>query len=104
MTPYLNLLGNFPLNARPDFNNPLYRSEVGIFQSINDKMTLDTALYLQYDKNEKGKSYGIQGEYSYLATPWLAFGLNGSWQARGHAKGGAKTYQKSMGIKTTLSF
>ena len=104
LTPYLHLAGNFPLNARPEFNNPVYRGETGVFQNINDKMTLDTALYLQYDKNVKGKSYGIQCEWSYLPVSWVAIGLNGSWQARGHAKAHAKTYHQSIGIKTTFSF
>ena len=104
LTPYLHLVGNFPLNARTEFNNPIYRGETGVFQNINNKMTLDTALYLQYDKNIKGKSYGIQAEWSYLPVSWVAIGLNGSWQARGHAKYNEKTYHKSIGIKTTFSF
>ena len=104
MTPYLHLTGDFPLNARPEFNNPVYRGETGVFQSINQKMTLDTALYLQYDKNIQERSYGIRGEWSYLVTSRVAFGLNGEWQARGKAHNSTKTYHQSVGAKVTFSF
>ena len=104
MTPYLNLNGKFPLNARSEFNAPIYRADVGVFQPVNEKMTLDTTLYLKYDKNVKERSYGLRGELSYIATSWLAFGLNGEWQARGRAKGHTKTYHQAVGIKTILSF
>ncbi|MGN0919221.1 MAG: hypothetical protein ACI4OR_00445 [Alphaproteobacteria bacterium] len=104
MTPYLHLAGSFPLNARPDFNAPLYRGETGVFQPINDKMTLDSALYLQYDKNIRERSYGIRGEWSYLPTSWVAISLNGEWQARGKARAGAKTYHQFVGVKMTFAF
>ena len=103
MTPYLHLTGNFPLNARAEFNDPLYRGETGVFQSVNDKMTLDTALYLQYDKNAKERSYGIRGEWSYLPTNWIAISLNGEWQARGKSHK-RKTYHQLLGTKITFSF
>ncbi len=104
MTPYINLYGKFPMNVRPQFNDPVYRGDVGVFQPVNDKMTLDTTLYLKYDKNIKERSYGIRGELSYMATSWLAFGVEGEWQERGHAKSNTKTYHQSIGIKTTISF
>ena len=104
MTPYISLKGKFPMNARPEFNDPVYRGDIGVFQPINDKMTLDTTLYLKYDKNIKERSFGIRGEYSYAVTSWLAFGVQGEWQARGHAKSNTKTYHQSVGVKTTLSF
>ncbi len=104
MTPYVHLQGNFPLHARSHFNNPLYRVETGVFQQVSPKTTLDTALYLQYDKNVKGKSYGIRGEYSYLATQWMAISINGQWQARGHAKAHEKTYHQQIGTKISFSF
>ena len=104
MTPYLHLTGHFPLNAHPEFNNPIYRAETGVFQNVNDKMTLDTALYLGYDKNIHGKSYGIRTELSYLVCSWASIGINGEWQARGHAKNGAKTYHQSVGANIRLAF
>ena len=104
MTPYVALSGKFPMNARSDFNDPIYRTDVGVFQPVNDKMTLDTTLYLKYNKNIKERSYGIRGELSYNVSSWLAFGIEGQWQARGHAKSDTKTYHQSIGIKTILSF
>ena len=104
MTPYLHLNTFLPLNARPEINNPIYLAETGVFQNVNDKMTLDSALYLRYDKNIKGRSYGIREELSYLITSWMAFGIKGEWQARGKAKNGAHTYHKSAGINLRFSF
>ena len=104
MTPYLHLKGTFPLNARPEFNNPIYRVETGVFQNINKNLTLDMALFLNYDKNIKGRSNGIKGELAYLFTSWLSLGINGEWQARGHAKAHTKTYHQQVGINLRLSF
>ena len=104
MTPYLHLVGNFPIHARKDLNAPLYRAETGVFQTVNKKTTLDTALFLQYDQNIQERSYGIQGEVSYLMTPWASIGLNGQWQARGHAKGDTKTYFQRAGINVKIAF
>ena len=104
MTPYLHLTGNFPLNARTELNNPIYRVETGTFQKINEKMTLDTALYLNYDKNIKGRSYGIRGELAYLICSWSSVGVKAEWQARGHAKNDADTYHQSVGINLRFSF
>ena len=104
MTPYLHLAGTFPLNARPAFNTPVYRAETGVFQPIKKSMTLDTALYLQYDKNTKERSYGIRAEWSYALTSWMSLGLNGEWQARGQAPRGTKTYHQSVGAKITCAF
>ena len=104
MTPYMHFVGFFPLNARPQLNTPIYRAETGVFQSIQSKMTLDTALYLQYDKNTKNKSYGLRAEWSYFLTSWMVLGLNGEWQAGGHAKNNASTYHQAVGCKMTFSF
>ncbi len=104
MTPYLHLQGTFPMNARSDFNTPIYRGETGVFQNINSEMTLDSALYLQYDKNTKERSYGIRGEYAYLPTKWMALSINGEWQARGKVHHQTKTYHQSIGTKITFSF
>lgn len=104
MTPYLHLAGTFPLNARSAFNAPIYRGETGVFQPIKESMTLDTALYLQYDKNTKERSYGIRAEWSYALTSWMSFGLNGTWQARGKASHSTKTYHQSAGAKITFAF
>ena len=104
MTPYLHLWGLFPLNARPEFNNPVYRAETGVFQSINTNWTLDTALFLNYDKNIQGRSYGIRSELSYLFTSWASIGINGEWQARGHAKNNTKTYHQGLGANLRFSF
>ena len=104
MTPYLHLKGLFPLNARPEFNNPIYRGETGVFQPVNKKITLDTALFLNYDENIKGRSYGIRGELSYLFTSWASIGINGEWQARGHAKNRTRTYHQMVGANLRFSF
>ena len=104
MTPYLHLTGTFPLNAWDDLNMPVYRAETGVFQPIKTSMTLDTALYLQYDKNTKERSYGIRGEWSYMATSWMAVSLNGEWQARGKTAGNTKTYHGTVGAKLTFAF
>lgn len=104
MTPYLHLKGNFPLNAEHDFNDPVYRGETGVFQNINKNLTLDTALFLNYDKNIKGRSYGIRGELAYLFTSWASLGINGEWQASGHAKNQTKTYHQQVGINLRLAF
>ena len=104
MTPYLHVSTRIPLNARPVFNDPVYRAETGVFQPIKTSMTLDTALYLQYDKNIKERSYGIRAQWSYLISSWMSFGLNGEWQARGHARNNAHTYHQSVGATITLAF
>lgn len=104
MTPYVHLAGMFPMNARFDVNDPIYRGETGLFQTVNASMTLDTALYLQYDKNIQERSYGIRGEWSYFITPKIAWSLNGEWQARGHAKGNTRTYHQAVGTKITITF
>ena len=104
MTPYIHLSGAFPMNARKDFNTPLYRGETGVFQSVKPQITLDTALFLQYDKNLKERSYGIRGEIAYLFTSWASVGLNGQWQARGHAKEDTNTYRQDIGVNIKLAF
>ena len=104
MTPYLHLKGVFPLNARHEFNNPIYRAETGVFQPVNKNLTLDTALFLNYDKNIKERSYGIRGELSYLLTSWASLGINGEWQARGHAENHTKTYHQQVGMNLRLAF
>ena len=104
MTPYLHLAGNFPLNARAEFNEPLYRAETGVFQGVNKNLTLDSALFLQYDKNIHGRSYGIRSELAYLMTSWSSVALNGAWQARGHAKNNTKTYHQSVGLSFKIAF
>ena len=104
MIPYLHLKGQFPLNARPQFDEPIYRAETGVFQNVNDKITLDSALYLAYDKNIHGKSYGLRTELSYLLSSWSSIGINGEWQAKGHAKNGADTYHQSVGINMRFAF
>ena len=104
MTPYLHLNAHFPLNARKEFNTPVYRAETGVFQSVNKAMTLDTALYLQYDKNIQERAYGIRTEWAYLVTSSIAFSLNGEWQARGHAPGNTRTYHQAIGTKITFHF
>lgn len=104
MTPYLHLAGIFPMNGRTDFNDNIYLGETGVFQKVKDKMTLDSAIYLKYDKNTKGRSCGIRGELSYQFTSWMALGLNGAWQARGRAKNHAHTYHQMAGIKATFAF
>ena len=104
MTPYLHLKGSFPLNADHDFNDPVYRVETGVFQNINKNLTLDTALFLNYDKNIKGRSCGIRGELAYLLTSWASVGIHGEWQANGHAKNDTKTYHQQVGINLRLAF
>ena len=104
MTPYLHLKGDFPLNARPEWNNPTYRAETGVFQAVNKSLTLDTALFLNYDKNIKGRSYGMRAELAYLLTSWASIGVGGEWQARGHAKERTKTYHQQVGINLRLAF
>ena len=104
MTPYVHLSATFPLNARSDTNGNIYRGETGVFQTVNTSMTLDSAIYLQYDKNMQERSYGIRAEWSYLINPQIAWSLNGEWQARGHAKGNTRTYHQAIGTKITFTF
>ena len=104
MTPYLHLAGRFPLNARPEVNAPIYRAETGVFQTVNDKMTLDSALFLNYNKNIKERSYGIRSEISYSLFDGVAVGINGEWQARGRAKNNAHTYHQKVGASIQFAF
>ena len=74
------------------------------FNPNNDWLRQELVHALKYDKNIKERSYGMRGEISYIATSWLAFCLEGEWQARGHAKSNTKTYHQEVGIKTVFSF
>ena len=104
MTPYLHLAGDFPLHVRPEWNEPRYRGETGVFQPVNKNLTLDTALFLDYDKNIKGRSYGIRTSLDWLMTSWASLGINGEWQPTGHAKAHTKTYRQKVGTHLQLSF
>ena len=59
---------------------------------------------LDYDKNEKERSYGIQSELAYLPVSWVALGVNGLCQMRGKAKSSANTYNWGLGISIRFSF
>ena len=104
MTPYLHLNGQFPLNARPDFNSPIYRAETGVFQNVNKNVTLDSALFASYDKNIKGRSYGIRMEVAYLITSNVAIALNGEWTAKGRAENRSHLYHQQIGTNIRFAF
>ncbi len=104
MTPYIHGIGQFPLNAEPDVNSPVYQAEMGVFQPINAHATLDSNLFLKYDKNIKERAYGAQLEGSYLMTSNVSLGIKGAWQVSGHAQNSAKTYCQSVGANLRFSF